>query len=100
MLIILGYVHVEPSVLRQFKDDMKLLANSVRAREGNISYDVAVQDCLAGKLLISERWENQIALRAHLESAETVAFIDRWQNSMKGEILKYDVFNERGLMEL
>ncbi|WP_315708235.1 putative quinol monooxygenase [Brenneria uluponensis] len=100
MLIILGYVYVQPSVLGQFMDDIKLLAKSVRRRDGNISYDAAVEDRLAGKLLISERWKDQVALSAHLESADTVAFVERWQNSMKGAILKYDVFNERGLMEL
>ncbi|WP_134707025.1 putative quinol monooxygenase [Rahnella sp. CJA17(1/100)] len=100
MLIIIGYVHVDPSALRQFMDDMKLLANSVHRRGGNISYNIAVEDRLAGKLLISERWKDQVALCAHLESADTVAFIERWQNSMKGEVLKYDVFNERGLMAL
>jgi hypothetical protein len=35
----------------------------------------------------------------YVEPADTLAFIRRWQSRMKGEVLKYDAFNERGLME-
>ncbi|SCC20457.1 Quinol monooxygenase YgiN [Kosakonia oryzendophytica] len=100
MLIILGYVHIQPSVLGQFMNEIGLLAESVRRRDGNISYNIAVEDNLAGKILIAERWKNHVALSAHLESADTVAFIERWQNSMTGDVLKYDAVNERGLTEL
>jgi hypothetical protein len=30
--------------------------------------------------LIAERWHDQAALTAHLEAAETAAFIERWQH--------------------
>lgn len=99
MLIISGYIQVEPAELGPFMSDIKFLSETVRQREGNYSYDIAVEDCPAGKLLISERWKGQAALSAHLESADTLAFIHRWQGRMKGEVLKYDAFNERDLME-
>lgn len=99
MLIILGYAHIQPSVLGQFMNEIRLLAESVRRRDGNISYNIAVEDSLAGKILIAERWKHQAALTAHLESANTVAFMGRWQNSMTGAVLKYDAVNERGLTE-
>ncbi|MFP2428636.1 putative quinol monooxygenase [Enterobacter ludwigii] len=100
MLIILGYAHIQPSVFGQFMNEIRLLAESVRGRDGNISYNIAVEDSLAGKILIAERWANHAALTAHLESATTVAFTERWQNSMTGAVLKYDAVNERGLTEL
>ncbi|WP_421508224.1 putative quinol monooxygenase [Erwinia rhapontici] len=100
MLIISGYIHVRPEDLGEFVSDMQSLSKGVRQREGDYSYDIAVEDYSAGKLLISERWKDQAALSAHLESADTLAFIHRWQGQMTGEVLKYDAFNERALMEL
>jgi quinol monooxygenase YgiN len=100
MLIILGYIHIQPSVLVQFMIEIRPLAKCAQSRDGNISYDATVEDHLTGKILIAERWTDHVALSAHLESANTVAFIERWQNSMTGAVLKYDASNERGIMEL
>ena len=100
MLIISGYVHVRPEDLVAFMSDTQFLSEAVRRREGNYSYNIAVEDSSAGKLLISERWKDQAALSAHLESADTLDFVHRWQGRMTVEVLKYDAFNERALMEL
>lgn len=100
MLIIFGYIHIQPSVLAQFMIEIRLLAKCAQSRDGNISYDATVEDHLTGKILIAEHWTDHVALSAHLESANTVAFIERWQNSMTGAVLKYDASNERGIMEL
>ncbi|MCZ3382300.1 putative quinol monooxygenase [Kosakonia sp. SOY2] len=99
MLIICGYVKINPSDLSLFMADMKVLAQTVRKRAGNLSYDVAVEDHLAGSVLISERWKDQDALTAHLAAPHTRAFITRWQQRMTAEILKYDALNERGLLD-
>lgn len=99
MLIISGYMYIDPSVLELFMGELKLLANAVRQRDGNLSYNAAVEDYQTGRLLISERWVDQDALNAHLIKTDTVEFINRWQGKMKGELFKYDAFNERGLMD-
>lgn len=99
MLIISGYMYIDPSVLEQFMGELKLLANAVRQRHGNLSYNAAVEDYQTGRLLISERWVDQDALSAHLIKTDTVEFIKRWQGKMKGELFKYDAYNERGLMD-
>lgn len=99
MLIISGYMYIDPSVLEKFMGELNLLANAVRQRDGNISYKAAVEDYQTGSLLISERWVDQDALNAHLIKTDTVEFIKRWQGKMKGELFKYDAYNERGLMD-
>ena len=99
MLIIIGYMHIGPNDLAQFLADLKVLAIAARQRAGNISYDAAIDDPQIGRLLISERWADQDALSAHLDAADTVAFVTRWQGRMQGDIRKYDASNERGLME-
>ncbi|WP_423212721.1 putative quinol monooxygenase [Pantoea agglomerans] len=78
MLIISGYMYIDPSVLEQFMGELNLLANAVRQRDGNLSYNAAVEDYQTGSLLISERWVDQDALNAHLIKTDTVEFINRW----------------------
>lgn len=93
-------MYVERLDLAQFVSDLEVLASATRQRAGNISYDVAIDDPRAGRLLISERWSDQLALSAHLVAVDTVAFVSRWQHRMRGEIRKYDASNERDLMEI
>lgn len=98
MLIVTGHMHVDPADLAPFTADLKALAAETRKRPGCISYDAAVDDPHAGRLLISERWADQAALSAHLLAADTIAFISRWSGKMRGDIRKYDAFNERDIM--
>ena len=97
MLIVMGYMHVDPADLAEFRTDLKSLAIATRRRLGNLSYDAALDDAEAGRLLIAERWADQAALSAHLDAEETVAFVDRWRGRMRGDIRKYDASNERGI---
>ncbi|WP_248305140.1 putative quinol monooxygenase [Devosia sp. 1566] len=99
MLIVTGYMYVEPSSITEFVEDLQKLAITARQRDGNLSYDAAMDDPHAGRLLIAERWRDQAALTAHLHSSDTVAFVGRWGDAMRGEILKYDARRERGLMD-
>ena len=99
MLIITGHMHVDPADLAPFTADLKALATETRKRPGCISYDAVVEDPLLGRLLISERWADQAALSAHLQAADTIAFVRRWSGKMRGEIRKYDAFNERDIMD-
>lgn len=99
MLIVMGYMHVDPADLTQFLHDLKTLAVATRKRAGNISYDAALDDPKSGRLLISERWVDQAALSAHLGATDTVAFISRWSGRIKGDVWKYDASNARDLMD-
>lgn len=99
MLIVTGYVQVEPSELAQFCNEFSALATATRRRSGNLFYSAAVEDPQAGRLLVVERWEDQPSLSAHLEAADTVAFVTRWQGRMSGNVQKYDASNKRSLMD-
>ncbi|MCO5959341.1 antibiotic biosynthesis monooxygenase [Rhizobium sp. S101] len=99
MLIVTGYIHVDPQGVPQFLAELKDLAAMTRQRSGNISYDAAVDDPAAGRLLIVERWANQEALIAHLDAQQTKAFVARWQGRMRGDVRKFDASNERGLLD-
>lgn len=99
MIIVTGYVCVNPTELTPFLKDVAALTSMTRQRTGNISYDTAVIDAPAGKLLITERWADQTALSNHLMASDTGAFINKWCNHMQSDVQKYDGLNERGLME-
>ncbi len=97
MLIVTGYVNVDSADLAEFAAELKSLAAATRQRAGNISYDAALDDPETGRLLVAERWRDQAALTAHLEAEDTLAFVNRWQGRMRGDIRKYDASNERAL---
>ena len=99
MLIITGNLYVTPTDLSQFLADFHVLSLATRQREGNISYDAGIDDQRAGRLILLERWTDQRALSAHLGSVDTAQFIRKWQGRMHGDIRKYEVFNERELMQ-
>lgn len=99
MLIVTGYIHVDPQEVPHFLAELKDLAIVTRRRPGNISYDAAIDDPAAGRLLIAERWTGQEALSAHLDAEETKAFVARWRGSLRGDVRKFDASNERGLLE-
>ncbi len=98
MLIVTGHMYVNPSDLSRFHAELQAIAAIVRQRPGNLSYDAAVDDPKAGRLLIVERWHDQAALNAHLDAPVMKAFVQRWRDKMRGEIRKYDASNERDLM--
>ncbi|WP_341521891.1 putative quinol monooxygenase [Pseudomonas sp. G.S.17] len=100
MLIVTGYLYVSPAHVERFRTEFQTLAVDTRQREGNISYDAAIEDTQSGKLILSERWADQAALTAHLNAVDTVQFVNRWGGLMLGDIRKYDALNERELMTL
>lgn len=69
------------------------------APDRQLSYRAAIDDLQNDYLLVVERWEDQASLSAHLEAADTVAFVNRWRGRMRSNIEKYDVSNKRGLMD-
>jgi quinol monooxygenase YgiN len=100
MLIVTGYLYISPAHIERFRTEFQTLAVDTRQREGNISYDVAIEDTQSGKLILSEHWADQAALSAHLNAVDTVQFVNRWEGLMRGDIRKYDALNERDLMAL
>lgn len=66
-----------------------------RFRDGCLFYAVALDDPLAGRMLVVERWRDQPALTAHFAASDTIAFVDRWEGRISGDVLKYDAANER-----
>ncbi len=98
MIIVTGYVRLDPSDVSEFAGDMEALARVTQARDGCLFYAIALDDPSTGRMLVVERWRDQVALTAHLEASSTAAFVERWKDRMNGDVLKYDATNERSLM--
>ncbi|GMA99528.1 antibiotic biosynthesis monooxygenase [Pelosinus sp. IPA-1] len=99
MIILMGFLHLNPSDVNEFTADIQTIASSTRAEKGCLFYSIALEDARAGRMLIAERWQDQESLTAHLERQELVAFSKKWGNRIKSDNLKYDASNERSLME-
>ena len=97
MLIVTGHVDVAPSDVEAFAADVAQLAILTRARDGCLSYGVALEDAAKGRMLVAERWRDQAALSNHLEAADSLAFVARWHGRMAGHVRKFDAGNERSL---
>ena len=98
MLIVTGHIHLDPTDVEQFAIDIRPLIDTTRSRDGCLFYAIALDDPLAGRMLVVERWRDQSALTAHLAAPETMAFVKRWGRRMSGDVLKYEAENERPLV--
>jgi quinol monooxygenase YgiN len=94
----MGYVHLNPSDVKEFLADIQVIGPGTRAEKGCLFYAVALEDARAGRMLVVERWQDQASLTAHLEGAQTASF-QKWMNRIKIDVLRYDAPNERPLMD-
>lgn len=98
MIILMGYVHLDPSDVKEFLADIEVIGPGTRAEKGCLFYAVALDDARIGRMVVAERWQDQASLTAHLEGPQTASF-QRWMNRIKIDVLRYDASNERPLME-
>ena len=99
MIILMGYVHLNPFDVVEFTADVQAVASSTRAEKGCLFYAFTLEDARTGRMLTVQRWQDQESLTAHVERHETAPFLKKWGNRMRMDILKYDALNERSFME-
>ncbi len=97
MIILMGYVHLNPSDVGEFLADMQAIAPGTRTEKGCLFYAVTLDDARAGRMLVVERWQDQDSLDAHLGTGQAAAF-QKWMTRIKIDVLRYDASNERPLM--
>lgn len=97
MIILIGYIHLDPSDVNEFVADAQALTSIARAEKACLFYTVAVDDASAGRMLLVEKWQDQESLTSHIKIQEA-AFLKKWTSRMKVDILKYDASNERSLL--
>lgn len=91
MLILMGYIHIEPADVDAFADDVQAISRSTIAEQGCLFYSITLEDRSCGRFLVAERWQDQASLDFHLEKAETLAFLRIWKHRMNSDLQCYDV---------
>jgi quinol monooxygenase YgiN len=99
MVILMGYIYLNPSDVSDFLADVQAITPSTRAEKGCLFYTVTLEDASAGRMLVAERWQDEESLTAHLQAEETKTFLEKWASRMKSDVLRYDVSNERSLVD-
>jgi quinol monooxygenase YgiN len=97
MIILTGYLQLDPADVAAFTVAMQAVAASTRAEPGCLFYGMAWEDAAAGRMLVAQRWRDQVALDAHLETPTTQAFLQAWGERMRADIDKHDASSERPL---
>ncbi|NHN29688.1 putative quinol monooxygenase [Paenibacillus agricola] len=99
MILLMGYVNLNPSDVNEFTADVQNVVSSTRTETGCRFYAFTLEDARAGRMLTVQRWEDQESLTAHVERHESAPFLMKWGNRMRMDIQKYDISNERSFME-
>jgi quinol monooxygenase YgiN len=97
MLVLMGYIHVDPFDVDDFEADIRKISRSTSAEKGCLFYGGSLDDRTAGRFLVAERWLDEEVLRAHVERDEVQAFLRKWEFRMKVDLNAYDVADERSL---
>jgi quinol monooxygenase YgiN len=97
VIIIMGWVQVNPSDLTESLKDIEVIGSGTRAETGCLFYAVILADSSAGRMLVAERWQDQESLTAHLQGEQLAAF-RQWADRISIDVLQYDASNERPLL--
>lgn len=99
MIIVLGRIEIDPSEVDRFLGDVDAINPMTRAGSGCLFYSTTADSQNKGHMVVAERWQDLQSLTAHLEYEATEAFIEKWSGRMRAEVMNYDAFNERSLVE-
>lgn len=97
MIVLMGYIHLEPSDVEDFLTDLETIAVGTRAERGCLFYAVAIEDAPSGRMLMVQRWIDEGAFTAHLAGPNAASFQQQWANRTKLDVQRYEVFNEQSL---
>lgn len=93
MLIVAGYMDVEPDARAQFLDGMVAAMHASRAEPGCLDYVLSPDPIDPGRVRLFERWESKDALGVHLAKvAERRGAEPSGPSPVKGvEVLQYEI---------
>ncbi len=94
MVILMGYIHLEPSDVRDFLADLEIIAAGTRAERGCLFYAIALEDAPSGRMLLAQRWLDEDAFTAHLAGPHAASFQQEWANKVRVDIQRYEVSND------
>lgn len=75
MIIVSGVLVIDPANLDRATELVSTLTTATRAEPGNLDYSFSSVLGEPGRLLITERWEDQGAIDAHMAAPHFVEFM-------------------------
>jgi quinol monooxygenase YgiN len=101
IIIVMGYVHLDPSDVDEFLADIHVIAPGTRAEKGCLFYAVTLDDAHAGRMLVVEQWQDQESLTVHLEGATGggVSEVDEQNQDRRSKIRGLKRTTAHGLTE-
>lgn len=96
-VIVHGEILLDATDVEAFLRAVDRIDPTTRAESGCVFYRVSEDAKHKGQVTVVERWISEASLIAHLERAETVAFVAQWSGRMKADVRVYSVSCERPL---
>lgn len=98
MIIIIARAEFDPARIDELQPALDAMMRATWEESGCLSYSMAVESREQGICTITERWEDEAALKSHFKSPHMAAF----QAAITGAVTAidakiYDVVNERPL---
>ncbi len=102
MIIIIGRAEVDPDRVEELRPALQAMMRQTFEESGCLSYSLAVEDPggngRPAVLAITERWEDECALKAHFESDHMAAFNKAAEGAIWSiDVRMFDGANERPL---
>lgn len=77
MIIVAGYMMVDPIRLPAFLKEVAEIERITRTEDGCLYYALAADDRDSGHITILEQWHDEAALRKHLATDHVTRFTER-----------------------
>lgn len=93
MIVVTGYVTLDPNQRDAALDAIGACVTATRAEDGNIDYRYSADLDEANRLNLVEQWEDESAMKAHMESPHLATFLEKFGPMIGGpvEITRHDV---------
>ena len=99
MIVITGIVRLRADKLEAARPHLRAFIEATRQEEGCLAYDFGEDAFDPGRLVASEKWRDEAALAAHLQSPHFAAWIAAVQDFAAGppDLTVYEVASSRPL---
>lgn len=100
MILVSGFFVIDPANLDRATELVTALVKTTREEPGNIDYSFASALGDPGRLVITERWEDQAALDAHMVAPHFLEFMGATGELgiSEAEITKYEIASSSKLI--
>ena len=100
MILVSGFFVIDPTKLDRATELVTALVSTTREEPGNIDYSFASVLGDPGRLVITERWEDQASLDAHMVAPHFLEFMGATGELgiTQAEVTKFEIASESKLV--